>query len=462
MKRYIYFSVIAFIFFALAYDVFAGWTKAYAPATFNSKDCSNEEAPADAASYRGGIDAANKGWTNFVDCITNLGFKGQTLEKDGGVLYGSVSIVGPGLTRYTFGGYPTDTADGAFCRMGPFGSGYADWRQLFSCIALTSRTIFFSKKVFAPPPPPPKQYSLNIYTEGNGQGFISGPNINCGDKCQAFYDASAVVNITAFPDINSYSYFVSWSGVNCGGWDYSPVKVWYSSSCNILMSEDKSVTARFSSFTLPPPPISSFSLEIKKTGSGSGVISGFGINCGSVCSVNYNTGTEVTLTALPSNDSAFIGWSGDCSGTSNCVVNFNGNKSVTAQFDIGSPTVTPVVQDFLLSVNKTGTAVGIVKAEGIYCGDDCSENYPSGAKVTLSALYSLGAAFGGWSGACSGQGPCIITMDGPKSVTAKFSPAYDWRTFYGGGNGGGGGGGGSGGTGPGFFILKYIKEILPF
>lgn len=48
---------------------------------------------------------------------------------------------------------------------------------------------------------------------------------------------------------------------------------------------------------------------------------------------SYAFGTEVTLTALPSGDSSFQGWSGDLSGSSNpTTIIMNGNKSVTALF----------------------------------------------------------------------------------------------------------------------------------
>jgi hypothetical protein len=48
---------------------------------------------------------------------------------------------------------------------------------------------------------------------------------------------------------------------------------------------------------------------------------------------SYASGTEVTLTAVPSGDSSFQGWSGDLSGTTNpTTIIMNGNKSVSALF----------------------------------------------------------------------------------------------------------------------------------
>jgi hypothetical protein len=76
-----------------------------------------------------------------------------------------------------------------------------------------------------------------------------------------------------------------------------------------------------------------YTLSVSKSGTGSGTVSGPGINCGSDCSETYNAGTTVTLTATPSSGSTFAGWSGDCSGTGSCTLTMNSNKSVTANFN---------------------------------------------------------------------------------------------------------------------------------
>jgi hypothetical protein len=57
---------------------------------------------------------------------------------------------------------------------------------------------------------------------------------------------------------------------------------------------------------------------------------------------------------------------------------------------------------------------------GIDCGLDCSESYAEGTEVTLTAARAIGSDFVGWSGACTGTGPCVVTMDAGKSVTATF------------------------------------------
>jgi serine protease len=78
-------------------------------------------------------------------------------------------------------------------------------------------------------------------------------------------------------------------------------------------------------------------LTVTKSGNGSGTVTSDtpGINCGLTCSFSFNTGTVVTLTAIPDPGSAFNGWSGGgCSGTGNCVVTMNAAASITANFDL--------------------------------------------------------------------------------------------------------------------------------
>jgi uncharacterized repeat protein (TIGR02543 family) len=84
----------------------------------------------------------------------------------------------------------------------------------------------------------------------------------------------------------------------------------------------------------------SFALEAERVGTGSGtVISDFaGIDCGEFCEETYPDGTTVTLTANPEPGSAFVGWSGDCTGTgSTCEVTMDEARTVTATFSVVGP-----------------------------------------------------------------------------------------------------------------------------
>ncbi len=119
----------------------------------------------------------------------------------------------------------------------------------------------------------------------------------------------------------------------------------------------------------------------------------------------YAAGTVVTLTASPASGWLFLAWSGDCTGTGPCQLTMTSNKSVTATFQ----------QRFSLTVACAGS--------GTVSPQQCRSTVPyaAGTVVTLTASPAPGSDFSGWSGACSGPNPCVVTMNSDKSVTARFS-----------------------------------------
>jgi hypothetical protein len=60
----------------------------------------------------------------------------------------------------------------------------------------------------------------------------------------------------------------------------------------------------------------------------------------------------------------------------------------------------------------------------VNCPTECSTAFDTDASVTLTAYPTAGFAFVGWSGACGGAGACVVTLDGPTSVTAHFSGSF--------------------------------------
>ena len=75
-------------------------------------------------------------------------------------------------------------------------------------------------------------------------------------------------------------------------------------------------------------------LMVKKSGAGRGIVTSSlgGITCGADCREGYSVGTTVTLTATPSADSVFVGWTEGCAGTGACVVNITSAATVQADF----------------------------------------------------------------------------------------------------------------------------------
>ncbi len=54
------------------------------------------------------------------------------------------------------------------------------------------------------------------------------------------------------------------------------------------------------------------------------------------------------------------------------------------------------------------------------CPNSCSGIYSPGKQITLIPTANVGSIFAGWTGACSGTGTCLVTMDSDKSVSAIF------------------------------------------
>jgi hypothetical protein len=83
----------------------------------------------------------------------------------------------------------------------------------------------------------------------------------------------------------------------------------------------------------------SFSVTVSRAGndnSQGGLVtsSPAGIDCGTICSGSFSSGTVVTLTALASGNRVFAGWGGACSGTATtCTLTMDGDKAVTAIFN---------------------------------------------------------------------------------------------------------------------------------
>ena len=182
-----------------------------------------------------------------------------------------------------------------------------------------------------------------------------------------------------------------------------------------------------------------YDVTVNKTGAGRGIIktrvngtSDWTIDCQSDCQTanyEYAPDSEVYLRAYPEKGFVFSGWSGDCSGTkSNLTITIDGAKTCTAQFDIDPSQVM-----HLLTVNTVGDGAvegKIGKKVYLDCGEDCSDHFKPGKKVTLTATPGANNLFMGWTGDCSGQSErARVTLDAAKTCTATFQ-AYNPDEIY--------------------------------
>ncbi|MFZ4790022.1 MAG: InlB B-repeat-containing protein [Candidatus Competibacteraceae bacterium] len=158
-------------------------------------------------------------------------------------------------------------------------------------------------------------------------------------------------------------------------------------------------------------------LTVNKTGGNGTVISDpAGVNCGAVCTFDFNSDTRVTLTARPDAGYSFNAWSGDCAGTS-CSLTMDAEKNVTAMFNA------PV--RYLLTVGKSGTGAGTVTSDpaGISCGSTCTAPFISGQGITLTAVPAAGSLFVKWSGCVvnpANPRQCTLTITSNRTVIAQF------------------------------------------
>jgi hypothetical protein len=159
---------------------------------------------------------------------------------------------------------------------------------------------------------------LTIVKSGTGSGTVtsSPTGISCGTTCTYQFASGSSVTLTATPDASST--FSGWLGGATGT----------NSTVTITMNSDTIVEAVFNAL---------YTLTVLKQGNGDGTVTSnpAGINCGSTCSYQFVSGTNVTLTATPNSVSSFKSWSGDFSGNSTTfTITMNSNKTVYATFNI--------------------------------------------------------------------------------------------------------------------------------
>jgi hypothetical protein len=200
------------------------------------------------------------------------------------------------------------------------------------------------------------------------------------------------------------------------------------------------------------------SLGVSGSGPGTGTITAiqtiYGGNYQSTIACNWNglvnTGTctesvpfgeppepIVVFRAQPGPNSNFVQWAiqpaanvvSGCGTSSVCYVQINGQTSVTAGFNT-TPGIPLTVFRAGSAANTNGSTVTSSSVpplpNQINCGNTCTQVFPQGTVVTLTAISPPGVTFGGWSGngvpaGCGTNPTCTITLTAPLGVTATFN-----------------------------------------
>lgn len=247
---------------------------------------------------------------------------------------------------------------------------------------------------------------LAVTKAGTGTITSTPAGIDCGSSCAASFTTGTSVSLTATPAAGWV--FMGWSGAGCAG----------TGSCSLTLTTATTVRATFA-----PAPVT---LTVIRAGLGSGVITSgpAGISCGTSCSASFPSGSPVVLTATATAGSVFTGWSGGgCTGTSTCTVSPVSATTITATF---APTT---VVALTLTVSGSGTGTVTSTPAGLSCGASCSVSFAAGTSVVLTATATAGSVFAGWSGACTGSGPCTVVMDQARAVTARFNRVFTDSTL---------------------------------
>lgn len=163
--------------------------------------------------------------------------------------------------------------------------------------------------------------TLAVAPTGNGSGTVTGPGINCGGgntDCSETVARGSTIDLTATAAEGS-----SFGGFTGGGCSGSP--------CTVTLDGNRTVEARFTN-TTPDQR----TLTVQTTGSGTGTITGPGIDCGGEghtdCAQAYPRGAEVALDATAGRNSVFDHFAGSGCGPNPCTVVMGSSRAVVGRF----------------------------------------------------------------------------------------------------------------------------------
>lgn len=138
-----------------------------------------------------------------------------------------------------------------------------------------------------------------------------------------------------------------------------------------------------------------------------------GLDCNEDCTVEFEPGLEVTLTATAAQGVVFVGWTGaGCDTSPSCTVTLDADLRLSAKFS----------RFFTLTVEPVGEGLGAVDVQdGARCVGSCDLPVLSDTLVIVHAVPAAGVEFVGWTGACSGPDPeCRVGINGNKFLRPFF------------------------------------------
>ncbi|MBA3393842.1 MAG: hypothetical protein H0T89_14435 [Deltaproteobacteria bacterium] len=283
------------------------------------------------------------------------------------------------------------------------GSVFVGWSG--ACIGTGSCTVTMDAAKSAVATFTLAQHMLSVTRAGTGDGTVTGTGISCGSDCSEVFTHGTTVTLTA--SVATGSTFAGWGGA-CSG----------TGSCTVTMDAARSVTATFN--------VVNHTVQVFRGGTGTGTVTGNGINCGADCVESVPHGTVITLTATPSSANAtasrFLGWSGSCAAASGttCTVVVTSSTSVTASFALAPNLM------FVTSSLFTGDLGGLAGADARCQNLAASANLPGTYRAYLSSLdgntqITAPSRMGGASGWVRVDGAPVMNDIGQLAGGALFN-----------------------------------------
>jgi len=243
------------------------------------------------------------------------------------------------------------------------------------------------------------EHTVTVQLKGTGKGSVaSAPGgIECGNDCTEKYLHKT--SLTLVPSPAPGSVFDHWIGGGCAA---------YTGSCQTTVNSSSLVRAYFVA-------VGPRTLAVAKGGTGKGTVTSkpAGIECGSICSAQFEAPTKVVLKAVAEKGSLFKGWSGEgCSGAAACRVTMTEARNVTATFEkIAAPPPGPS-EVFVSSAARVRGGKAMLR---ISC------NGPSPCQGALKLLLKIRNAAGQTKGLVVGTAPFSLAAGTVQTIAVKLS-----------------------------------------
>jgi len=249
--------------------------------------------------------------------------------------------------------------------------------------------------------PEPSRFALALTVTGPGAIRSAALASDCRGSCRAEAAQGTAVHLEAVPDADGE--FVGWSG-DCTG----------TAACDLTLARDAAIRAIFQQKKSPPPP--DVRLDVSVEGMGTVRSWPAGIDCGTVCSATFPSGTRVRLDATPAAGFGLAGFADGCSGAT-CELELVQAKRVVVRFTALPPPM------FAVTVRMTGDGRGrlVSSPPGIECPapGPCMGSFARGTRLLLTAVPDAISRLTSFAGAC-GSEPCSFEVTGDAAVGATF------------------------------------------